>query len=95
MLEACMDVMIVKSLGEYNHAAHLKKVFDQVRKYKMQFNLEKCTFRVRVEKFLSFYLSERGIEANPDKCRAFFEIPMSSSKTLIQNLNGMLYLFEI
>jgi hypothetical protein len=35
-------------------------------------------------------LTERGIEANPDKCRAFTEIPTSNSKKCIQTLNGML-----
>ena len=41
-------------------------------------------------KFLGFYLTERGIEANPDKCRAFSEFPTPNSKKSIQSLNGML-----
>ncbi|GAU12536.1 hypothetical protein TSUD_182500 [Trifolium subterraneum] len=41
-------------------------------------------------KFLDFYLTERGIEANPDKCRAFFDYPTPKSKKSIQTLNGML-----
>ena len=90
MLEVYMDDMIVKSRAEADHAAHLKKVFDQARKYKMRFNPEKCTFGVRAGKFLGFYLTERGIEANPDKCRAFSELPTPDSKKSIQVLNGML-----
>ena len=35
MLEVYMDDMIVKSEQEVDHAAHLKKVFDQARKCKM------------------------------------------------------------
>ncbi|MCI81672.1 hypothetical protein A2U01_0102946, partial [Trifolium medium] len=35
----------------------------------MRFNPGKCTFGVKAGKFLDFYLTERGIEANPDKCR--------------------------
>ena len=31
------------------------------------FNSEKCTFGVKAGKFLDFYLTERGIEAKPDK----------------------------
>ncbi|GAU51996.1 hypothetical protein TSUD_417990, partial [Trifolium subterraneum] len=31
-----------------------------------------------------------GIEANPDKCRAFFDYPTPKSKKSIQTLNGML-----
>ncbi|CAJ2645078.1 unnamed protein product [Trifolium pratense] len=90
MLEVYMDDMIVKSPEELDHVVHLRKVFEQARKYNMRFNLEKCTFGVRAGKFLGFYLTERGIEANPDKCRAFAELPTPSDKKSIQTLNGML-----
>ncbi|MCI27197.1 hypothetical protein A2U01_0048395, partial [Trifolium medium] len=89
-LEVYMDDMIVKSEEEVDHTLHIKKVFDQARKYNMRFNPEKCTFGVKAGKFLGFYLTERGIEANPDKCRAFFEFPTPDSKKSIQSLNGML-----
>ncbi|GAU51110.1 hypothetical protein TSUD_411870 [Trifolium subterraneum] len=67
MLEVYMDDMIVKSHEEVDHTIHLQKVFEQARKVNMRFNPEKCTFGIRAGKFLSFYLTERGIEANPDK----------------------------
>ncbi|WJX56033.1 hypothetical protein P8452_41732 [Trifolium repens] len=90
MLEVYMDDMIVKSEEENDHTSHLRKVFEQARKYNMRFNPKKCTFGVKAGKFLGFYLTERGIEANPDKCRAFFEYPTPDSKKSIQTLNGML-----
>ncbi|CAJ2638011.1 unnamed protein product [Trifolium pratense] len=90
MLEVYMDDMIVKSHEEIDHTAHLRKVFEQARRHNMRFNPEKCTFGVRAGKFLGFYLTERGIEANPDKCRAFTELPTLSNKKSIQTLNGML-----
>ncbi|CAJ2674684.1 unnamed protein product [Trifolium pratense] len=90
MLEVYMDDMIVKSPEELDHVVHLRKVFEQARKYNMRFNPEKCTFGVRAGKFLGFYLTERGIEANPDKCRAFAELPTPNDKKSIQTLNGML-----
>ncbi|GAU28915.1 hypothetical protein TSUD_59270, partial [Trifolium subterraneum] len=90
MLEVYMDDMIVKSEEEIDHTVHLKRVFDQARKFNMRFNPEKCTFRVKAGKFLGFYLTERGIEANPDKCRAFFDYPTPKSKKSIETLNGML-----
>ena len=58
MLKVYMDDMIVKSKEEIDHAPHLKKVFEQARKCIMQFNLEKCTFGVRANKFLGFFLTE-------------------------------------
>ncbi|GAU45012.1 hypothetical protein TSUD_88030 [Trifolium subterraneum] len=90
MLEVYMDDMIVKSEEEIDHTVHLKRVFDQARKFNMRFNPEKCTFGVKAGKFLGFYLTERGIEANPNKCRAFFDYPTPKSKKSIQTLNGML-----
>ncbi|GAU10535.1 hypothetical protein TSUD_420870, partial [Trifolium subterraneum] len=90
MLEVYMDDMIVKSEEEIDHTVHLKRVFDQARKFNMRFNPEKCTFGVKAGKFLGFFLTERGIEANPDKCRAFFDYPTPKSKKSIQTLNGML-----
>ncbi|GAU32292.1 hypothetical protein TSUD_63090 [Trifolium subterraneum] len=90
MLEVYMDDMIVKSKEEIDHTVHLKRVFDQARKFNMRFNPEKCMFGVKAGKFLGFYLTERGIEANPDKCRAFFDYPTLKSKKSIQTLNGML-----
>ncbi|XP_058733219.1 uncharacterized protein LOC131604820 [Vicia villosa] len=56
----------------------------------MRFNPEKCTFGVRAGKFLGFYLTERGIEANLNKCRAFSGLPTPNLKKSIQTLNGML-----
>ncbi|GAU46629.1 hypothetical protein TSUD_284770 [Trifolium subterraneum] len=90
MLEVYIDDMIVKSEEEIDHTLHLKRVFDQARKFNMRFNPEKCTFGVKAGKFLGFYLTERGIEANPNKCRAFFDYPTPKSKKSIQTLDGML-----
>jgi hypothetical protein len=90
ILEVYMDNMIVKSQQDVDHAAHLRRVFEQTRKYNMRLNPEKCTFGVQAGKFLGFYLTERGIVANPDKCRAFTEFPTPHSKKSIQTLNGML-----
>ncbi|GAU47137.1 hypothetical protein TSUD_379150, partial [Trifolium subterraneum] len=90
MLEVYMDDMIVKSHEEVDHTIHLRKVFEQARKINMRFNPEKCTFGIQAGKFLGFYLTERGIEANPDKCRAFTEFPTPNNKKSIQTLNGML-----
>jgi len=41
-----------------------------IAKYNLKLNLEKCVFGVEAGKFLGFLLTERGIEANPNKCVA-------------------------
>jgi len=40
----------------------------------MKLNPSKCAFRVTVGKFLGFIVSQRGIEANPDKIQAIIEM---------------------
>ena len=57
ILEVYMDDRIVKSQQEVDHAAHLKRVFEQTRKYNMRLNPEKCTYGVQAGKFLDFYLT--------------------------------------
>lgn len=37
----------------------------------MRLKQEKCTFWVKADKFLSFYLRKRGIEENPNKYEEF------------------------
>lgn len=51
---------------------------------------EKCTFKFKVGKFLGFYMKERGIEANSNKCRAVIKMEATTMKKEIMKLNGML-----
>ena len=90
VLEVHMDDIIVKSQQEVDHATHLKRVLEQTRKYNMRLNPEKCMFGVQAGKFLGFYLTERGIEADQDKCQAFTQLPTPHSKKCSQTLNDML-----
>ena len=54
----------------------------------MKLNPGKCTFSVSSGKFLRFMVSQRGIEAKPDKIKAILE--MSPPKTVkeVQSLTG-------
>jgi hypothetical protein len=40
----------------------------------MKLNPQKCVFGVDSGKFLGFMVSQRGIEANPDKVKAILEM---------------------
>ena len=90
VVEVYLDDMIVKSKREEDHLTNLQEVFSEARKNNLRFNPEKCTFGVRAGKFLGFFLTERGIEANPDKCRAVTDMRPPSSKKEIQKLTGMI-----
>ncbi|XP_061376471.1 uncharacterized protein LOC133318480 [Gastrolobium bilobum] len=69
-IEVNIDDMIVKSFDMINHVQDLEQTFQKLRKYRIRLNPVKCAFGVAAGKFLGFMLTHRGIEANPDKCKA-------------------------
>uniref|UniRef100_A0A2N9GVB7 Reverse transcriptase domain-containing protein n=1 Tax=Fagus sylvatica TaxID=28930 RepID=A0A2N9GVB7_FAGSY len=87
-VEVYVDDMLVKSKKDDNHLADLKETFQALRRYNMKLNPAKCVFGVSSGKFLGFMVSQRGIEANPDKIKAILE--MSPPKTVkeVQSLTG-------
>ncbi|XP_030970747.1 uncharacterized protein LOC115991144 [Quercus lobata] len=80
--------MLVKSKEELAHLDDLEETFATLRKHQMKLNPSKCVFGVASGKFLGFMVSQRGIEANPEKVRAI--IDMASPKTVkdVQKLTG-------
>ena len=80
--------MLVKSRREEDHLKDLKETFDTLRSYNMKLNPGKCAFGVTAGKFLGFMVSQRGIEANPDKIRAIMEIKPLKNVKEVQSLNG-------
>ena len=81
-VEVYMDDMLVKSAKKAQHLDNLQETFDMLRRYNMKLNLSKCTFGVSLGKFLGFMVSQRGIEANPDKIQAILsmELPKNVKK---------------
>ena len=66
----------------------LKEIFDTLRSYNMKLNPDKCAFRVTTGKFLGFMVSQRGIEANPNKIRIIIEMAPPRNVKEVQSLNG-------
>ncbi|XP_062155167.1 uncharacterized protein LOC133863220 [Alnus glutinosa] len=62
--------MLVKSIRAAGHIADLRETFETLRTHKMKLNPTKCAFGVSSVKFLGFMVSQRGIEANPEKVSA-------------------------
>jgi len=73
-IEVYMDDMIVKTPAGRDPITDLEKIFAQMRKYNLRLNPAKCTFCVEAGKFLRFMLTHRGIEVNPEKCKAVVEM---------------------
>ena len=79
-MEVYVDNMLVKSKEGEDHLDDLKETFNTLKQYSMKLNPSKCAFGVSSGKFLGFVVSQRGIEANPEKVRAILE--MSSPNTI-------------
>jgi len=82
--------MIVKSCEVQRHVKDLEEVFARIRKYNICLNPEKCVFGVRRGKFLGFMLTNRGIEANLDKCEAIMKMRSPTNLKEVQRLVGKL-----
>jgi hypothetical protein len=73
-VEVYVDDMLVKSKENEDHLTDLKETFQALRTYNMKLKPEKYAFGVSSGKFLGFMVSQRGIEANPDKIKAILEM---------------------
>ena len=74
-IESCMDDIVVKTKDKATLIQDLEETFANLRKINLKFNPEKCVFGVPSGKLLGFFVSHRGIEANPTRSR-----PLSRSK---------------
>ena len=89
-IEVYVDDIVGKSDSCEQHFSDLREVFQSLRKYRMRLNPDKCAFGVEGGKFLGFMLTYRGIEANPEKCKAIAEIRSPHNLKEIQQLVGRL-----
>ena len=59
-----------------------------MRKINLKLNPEKCVFGVPSGKLLGFFVSQRGIEANPDKIKAIEQIEAPKWIKDVRRLTG-------
>ena len=69
-IEAYVDDIVVKSKRADNLVADLEKTFAKLWANGIKLNPEKCAFSAPRGMLLGFIVSERGIEANPEKISA-------------------------
>ena len=56
----------------------------------MKLNPSKCAFGVSAGRFLSFMVTQRGIESNPAQLKAILDSPASAYRKGVQQLTGQL-----
>ena len=69
-VHAYVDDIVVNSKENRTLFGDLKETFDNLRRFQMKLNPEKCMFGVPASHLLGFLVSARGIEANPKKIAA-------------------------
>ena len=87
-VQVYVDNMLVKSRQEEDHLRDLNETFDTLRSYNMKLIPGKCAFGVTAGKFMGFMVSQRGIEAKPDKIRTIMEMKPPKNVKEVQSLNG-------
>ena len=65
-IEVYIDDMVVKSKVVSEHVGDLGDIFEILRKHKLRLNTSNCSFGIGSGKFLSYTVTYRGIEVNPD-----------------------------
>ena len=71
---AYVDDIVVTNSIKVNHVADLAETFASLRKAGLSLNPSKCIFGVHKGKVLGCLVSTKGIEANPDKVKALWNM---------------------
>src|SRR6266508_1180978 len=87
-VEAYVDDLVVKTRSQASLIINLDETFRSLRRTRMMLNPEKCVFGVPAGKLLGFLVSNRGIEANPDKIRAIERMRPPTRLKDVQRLAG-------
>ena len=83
-----MDDIVVKTKDKATLVQDLEETFANLRKINLKLNPEKCVFGVPSGKLLGFFVSQRGIEANPDKIKAIEQIEAPKRIKDVRRLTG-------
>ena len=83
-VHAYVDDIVIKTRQGETLLEDLKETFDNLRVYQMKLNPTKCLFGVPAGKLLGFLVSERGIEANPDKIEAVTSLGKPANVNQVQ-----------
>ena len=90
MIAVYVDDIVVKTAQACDLIANLATTFVNLRRFNIKLNPEKCVFGVPKGKLLGYIMSERGIEANPNKITAISNMGPIHNIKGVQRLTGYL-----
>ena len=70
--------------------ASLERFFERIRQFRLRLNPKKCTSGVTSGKLLGYMVSERGIEADPNKIIAILDMPAPRTERKVRGFLGRL-----
>ena len=104
--QCCMQKFLLKQLGRNAHVyvdnivvntekhdtllEDLEEIFENLRRFQIKLNPEKCVFGVPAGQLLGFLVSERGIECNPVKIKAIDRMEILTRLREVQKFTGCL-----
>jgi hypothetical protein len=80
--------MVVKTREDERLISDLTETIDNLRKFKMKLNPEKCIFGVPSRKLLGYMVSRSGIDPNPENVSAITKMKPPESLNDVQKLTG-------
>jgi hypothetical protein len=90
IIKAYVDDIVVKSKKPGDLVPDLTEVFAKLRQHGVKLNPEKCVFGVPRGMLLGFVVSERSIEANPEKISAITDMGPIKNLKGVQRVTGCL-----
>lgn len=84
----CIWMTFWSNPKKYCFILDLEETFSTLREYEVKLNPDKYTFGVKSGTFLGFMVTKRGIEVNPSKVQAVFDMSSPSSVNDVQKLTG-------
>lgn len=89
-MEDYVNDLIVKSGIRANHCKVFQRVLQRCRVNNLKLNQWMCTFGVSSEQFLRFLIHERGIQVDPTKIQAIWDMSTPTSLCQLQSFLGKL-----
>ncbi|XP_029148809.1 uncharacterized protein [Arachis hypogaea] len=89
-VEVYVDDILAKTARPNDLLSDLNGVFSSLRQHDMRLNPLKCAFAMEAGKFLGFMITQRGVEANPEKCQAVLQMKSPGCIKDVQRLAGRL-----
>src|SRR3954469_13065473 len=87
-VQVYVDDIVIKTKEARTLIDDLREMFDNLDRYKIKLNPEKCAFGVPSGQLLGYFISQRGIEANPKKIRSIMAMEKPKNIKGVQQIVG-------